>query len=134
MKGKVFCRTWKVIAGGPHDTDTPKDKPQYHVHIEKRPKKDKKDERTYQITYSKNCKRQNFKQTLYFDKKTSTLNSRPSDKKPQRCIAFWKRSGGDKNCIFAMWHAMPGEERFPWEHPPLGDTPGDNGTWGADAG
>ena len=118
MDGKDFLGSWLVIAG-----KIPGDSTVYHAHIKEHPNGD-----AFQITYSVNGERTNFKQTLHFDEATHTLNSDPDDGKPQRCVAMWKRPKGRKTCVFAMWVAKGSSEAgLAWEV-------GDNGSWGAEAG
>lgn len=118
-----FCHNWLVIAG-----KTPEDPKKYHVRIKKKQDPNGRDEDAYEITYTVNGKRTPFEQTLYPDCQTHTLNSRPRDGKPQRCVALWRRPVGRKACIFAMWVSKGNDEDgMTWEV-------GDNGSWGAEAG
>lgn len=77
-------------------------------------------------------------QTLYYNEKTRTLDSKPGDGRAERCISFWDCASmvGDKCRIFAM-------RRLPETIPPSVDREAffmdfepktDNGTWGAEQG
>ncbi len=118
MDGSVFCGNWNVLAGNP---------PGNRVHI----KRDLEEgEDVFLISYKDANHVSTFEQKLYFDLETHTLQSRPGDGKPQRCVGFWRRSDKLKNCIFAMWSSAGSEEPgLPWEDPS-----DDNGSWGAEAG
>ncbi len=118
MDGSVFCGNWNVLAGN---------SPGRRVHITRDPEED---ESVFLISYRGESRVSNFEQKIYFDPETHTLQSRPDDGKPQRCVAFWQRPAGLKNCVFAMWSSAGSEEPgLPWEDPS-----DDNGSWGAEAG
>ena len=112
-----FRGRWKVVAG-----EIPPD-PQENDFVILR----QLDEERFLLRYERGQRPHPFRQHLFFNERTKTLDSR-EDGKPQRCVSFWDRqAANEKNCIFAIRRGRG--ELLPWENPE-----NEAGTWGAEPG
>ena len=124
--GKFADKKWKVIEG-----TIPGDPPATEDRFVVLTTDDKV---KFHLTYYQGNQRRDFEQDLYYNPYTRTLDSDPSDGKPERCLSFWhRRSRNASDRIFAIRRVdvgIPPENQvlFPWEDPR------DNGTWGAEEG